>query len=91
MAQPQKDIRHYLQKVESNVNSIYLSPITMTELEKIIDKLQPKLSSRPDNVNNKIVKEIKEFIVSPLTNIYIMSLSEGIFPEKMKMAKIVPL
>ena len=91
MAKPQKNINKYLQNVSSNVNSIYLNPIIPKELETIIDNLQPKLSSGLDNVNNKIIKELKEYIVIPLTTIFNNSLVEGIFPEKMKTAKVVPL
>ena len=89
--QPQRDIKTYLRNVSSNASSIYLNPIIPIELEKIIDKLQPKLSSGLDDINNKIVKELKEYIVIPLTIIFNNSLAEGIFPQKMKTAKVVPL
>ena len=91
MAQPKRDIKWFLQKVNSNASSIYLSPLTPIELEKIIDQLHPKLSSGLDDVNNKIIKELKEHIVIPLTIIFNNSITEGIFPQKMKTAKIVPL
>ena len=49
------------------------------------------MSSGLDDVNNKIIKELSEFIAPPLTIIFNNSLAEGTFPEKMKAAKVVPL
>ena len=91
MNTPNIGINNYLKNVRSNAKSIFLTPVTTVELERIISKLKPKLSSGLDEINNKIIKELKEFIVPPLSVIFNNSLREGIFPKKMKEAKVVPL
>ena len=91
MNTPNTGINTYLKNVRTNAKSIFLTPVTVVELERIISKLKPKLSSGLDEINNKIIKELKEFIVPPLTVIFNNSLREGIFPKRMKEAKVVPL
>ena len=91
MKRPNTNIATYLKKVRTNSHSIFLTPVTTVELEGIITKLKPKLSSGLDDINNKIIKELKEFIVPSLAIIFNNSLVEGIFPKRMKEAKVVPL
>ena len=91
MPSPRRTVASYLKEVESNQKSIFLMPVTEVEIRKIIGKLLPKHSSGIDNINNKILKELGDLIVYPLTKIFNNSLCEGIFPRAMKQAKVVPL
>ena len=38
-----------------------------------------------------LIKKILPVIIKPLKRIFNISLQKGIFPEKMKMAKVIPL
>ena len=91
MPRPRRTIESYLRNVESNQKSIFLKPVTEVEIRKIICKLLPKHSSGVDNINNKILKELGDLIIDPLTKICNNSLCKGIFPRTMKQAKVVPL
>ena len=91
MAKPTNSVDSYLSKITRNPNSIYLLPVTPLEIVKIIKGLKPKLSSGLDDINNKLLKELSAYIVVPLSMIVNSSLSSGIFPQKMKAAKVVPL
>ena len=91
MAKPTNNVDSYVSKINRNPNSIYLSPVSPLEVTKIIKGLKPKLSSGIDDINNKLLKEISEYIVVPLSQIINNSLTNGIFPLKMKTAKVVPL
>ena len=91
MKQPNISISNYLKQVKTNPQTIFLTPVTTVELEQIIKNLKPKLSSGLDDINNKIIKELKEYIIPPLSIIFNKSLVEGVFPDKMKEAKVVPL
>ena len=71
--------------------SIFLSPITQLELDRMINKLPNKNSSGFDNISNTLLKEIKPWIISPIVDIFNSSLTAGVFPELMKKAIIVPL
>ena len=91
MPRPRRTISSYLSAVENNQKSIFLTPVTEVEIHKIISKLLPKHSSGLDNINNKILKELGDLIIYPLTKICNNSLCKGVFPMAMKQAKVVPL
>jgi len=57
----------------------------------IIDKLAPKTSCGFDGVSSKMVKTIKVALIQPITLIINQMLHTGIFPDKLKIAKIIPL
>ena len=91
MTSSRKDLCQYLDKIPTCRTSIFLHPVTEIEVQKLIDKLEPKKSSGYDNINNILLKELKHIVTEPLSIIFNNSLVEGIFPEKMKKAKVVPL
>ena len=77
--------------IPKNTASIFLTPTTSAEIRSLISKLPNKKSSGVDNIDNIILKEIKECISTKLVEIFNLSMLEGIFPEKMKLAEVVPL
>ena len=48
-------------------------------------------SSGFDQLNNKLLKELRHELATPLCTIFNLSLNTGCFPTKMKYAEIVPL
>ena len=58
---------------------------------KIIADLKPKSSAGYDNLSSKLLKDIKGIISRPLSIIINQSLCSGIFPSKLKLAKVIPL
>ena len=91
MPKPKRTIESYLKEVQNNQKSIFLTPVTNLEVKKIINNLLPKHSSGLDNINNKILKEIGELLIDPLSTIFNNSLCKGVFPRAMKKSKVVPL
>ena len=87
----QHDIDHFLSKIESNKKSIFITPCDNAELSKLIDSLPNKNSSGSDGISNNLVKELKLVLLDPLRMIFNQSISQGIFPDKMKHAQIAPL
>ena len=88
---PDKNISDYLKKIKRNENSIFLSPTTPVEIIKLISNLPNKTSSGFDQLNNKLLKELRHELATPLCIIFNLSLNTGCFPTKMKYAEIVPL
>ena len=84
------NITKFLNKIKRSDKTMYLDPITPTEIKQLINKLPAKDSSGYDNISNNLLKHIKESVVSPLTYIFNLSLSSGVFPENMKLAEIIP-
>ena len=70
---------------------MYTTPTTPTEIDTIIKKLASKQSSGYDNISNQMLKWLHPVITLPLCIIFNKSLQEGHFPNKMKLAEIVPL
>ena len=58
---------------------------------KIIDNLPNKSSYGHDNLSLKLMKSVKFVLCKPLTIIVNQMLTTGIFPEKLKIAKVVPI
>jgi hypothetical protein len=65
--------------------------ITSEDIVKIINKFKSKSSVGFDNISMKIMKKISVYISVPLSIIINQSLRTGIFPDKLKIAKILPL
>ena len=61
------------------------------DILKIINKMDNMSSSGYDMFSNKILKAIKNEISKPLTLIINQMLESGIFPDSIKIAKIIPL
>ena len=70
---------------------MYMKPIVEMDIIKIIGKFSPNKSAGHDNIGNYIIKNVSKEIVTPLTNIFNLSLSTGIVPDKLKIAKVVPI
>ena len=82
---------HYLNKISGLQKSIFLSPVTETEIEKIVMNLPNKPSSGMDGISNILLKKLTYCIAHPLTLIFNKSLMEREFPDIMKVADVVPL
>jgi hypothetical protein len=65
--------------------------VTSDHVSKIIDKLRTKLSFGFDGISTKLLKYVKHILLLPLTVTINQSLKTGIFPEMLKIAKVIPL
>ena len=65
--------------------------VTEDTVGKYIDKLAPKTSCGYDDISTKLLKRIKDIILEYLTVIINQSLMTGIFPDRLKIAKVIPL
>ena len=73
-----------------NFNFMF-SLVKPDDINKIIDKLKSKTSTGIDGISNKILKGIKSAIIEPLTLIINQIFTTGIFPHRLKQAKVIPL
>ena len=83
------DYTHYLNEIESP--NFQFHDVTEAQVDKIIRNLPNKTSTGFDGISNKFVKQIKNCIIKPLTCIINQTLQKGIFPTKLKIAKIIPV
>lgn len=61
------------------------------EITRIISGLKDDCAVGWDNISNKILKTFKHILVPPLTHIFRICLSEGIFPRCLKKAVVIPI
>ena len=65
--------------------------VNCVDVKKVIDGLATKYSCGIDAISTKLIKMISDAIAGPLTVIINQSLFTGIFPDKLKIAKVIPL
>ena len=65
--------------------------ITEDDINKILTSLDSKTSSGIDNISNTLLKSIQQHLSKPLSLIVNQMLKTGIFPDKLKIAKVIPL
>ena len=88
-AAPNKSFRDYLTK---NIRTTFqFHNITQTALERIIDHFKSKTSTGHDGLSMKLMKDLKHVLIEPLTIIINQMLNTGIFPDKLKIGRIIPL
>ena len=73
------------------IHKFMFKPISEETTINIINRMHPKSSSGKDGISTILLKTIKHEICKPVTTILKQSLSTGIFPDKLKVAKIIPL
>ena len=67
------------------------NPISETVVLKAIDRIKPKLSCGVDGISSKLLKSMKHELAPYLTIIINRTLLTGVFPKKLKVAKVIAL
>ena len=76
---------------DRNDNSLFLIPTDTSEIKRVVNNLNNKMSAGQDGISNIVLKNIVDEILIPLEYIFNLSLVNGIVPEKMKIARVVPV
>jgi len=74
-----------------NAHSLFLGPVTSHDILNITVKLKSKNSTDYNNMSSKLMKATIQNTVHPLTHIINLSLEKGIFPNDMKISRVVPI
>ena len=83
---------HYTSYLKRVITSTFhFDLIDKDDVMKTITSLKAKESAGYDGLSTKLLKIIGPVILKPLTLILNQSLVTGIFPDKLKIAKVVPL
>ena len=74
-----------------NSNSFFVSPVSPAEINIIINSMTNGKAVGPYSISIFLLKILSEHIEIPLCDIINDSFSNGIFPNMMKLAKVIPL
>jgi hypothetical protein len=77
--------------VKYNNNSMFLTPVIEEEVIDIIKGMRNKKSAGIDDIPDFIIKKCYPKLITALTYIINLSLSDGIFPDQLKATKVKPL
>ncbi len=77
--------------IERNPNSMFLKAVDEKEILDIVRNCKSKKSTDYNDIDITVVKKVIEGISKPLTYICNLSFQKGSFPNKMKIAKVIPL
>ena len=80
-----KNYRSYLG--ESSNISMYMTKTNTTEISKLISNLENKKSPGHDGFSGKFLKLCSPFISEILANILNLSISKGVYPDSLKIAR----
>ena len=69
----------------------FLNPTNPTEIINITQSLKTSKSQGFDRISTFMLKEIIHPLTKPLTHIFNNSLSQGVFPDLLKIAKVNPI
>jgi len=72
-------------------NSLFCTPVGRNELIYINSKLKNNKSPGPDNIGSKLVKDNVSILVDPLIHLFNLSITTGVVPDKLKLAKVIPV
>ena len=70
---------------------MFLTPTSAQEVNKCIKSLDSKKSRDTSGMSTKFLKVICKPVSEVLSNLFNQSLSQGIFPDHMKLALVTPV
>ena len=75
----------------SPLSSIYLQPTTIEEIIKLIGEIETKKATGPDGISSYIIKISRKVLAQTISKLFNKCLREGMFPDLLKIAEIIPL
>ena len=71
--------------------SVFLSSVTPVEIVEIAKSFQSNKAVGYDKIPMSIIKQFINILAEPLSHIFNLSFTSGIFPDDMKIACVIPL
>ena len=83
------DPTRYINKMYPTSMSVYLTDCS--EILNVVQRLETSSSIDYDRISHTVAKGVLWKIYKPLSEIFNMSFNSGEFPDKLKIAKVVPV
>ena len=68
-----------------------LRPTSTTKVFSLLNKLNKSRATGLDKISGRLLRECADLISSPICNIFNQSISQGVFPDDWKSARVAPL
>ena len=72
-------------------DTTFFQPVISSDVNKVICTFDQSKASGCDDLPVRMLVDAKDFVSEPLAFIMNLSFSTGIFPDKLKMARVVPI
>ena len=89
--QPRRDKDHTSYLKSRVALPFRISPTNPNEIKNIINDLDASKSSGPCDFPTKLIKLLTEIISVPFSDICNTSFNQGVFPDRNKIAKVIPI
>ena len=73
------------------VNSLFLETANEQEIVEICNSFRSGTAVGNDNISMNLIKETVNLVISPLASIINLSITSGIVPKQLKIARVIPL
>ena len=74
-----------------NNNNFFVRPTDGYEILKIVQAFKPKTSTDCNSISMSLLRKVINLIIEPLIHVCNLSLGTGVFPDKMKIASVLPV
>lgn len=81
-----QDIHNRNTTCDINTQTLYMTPADNTEIETCIMGLGSNSSAGPDGIPSRVLRKHRLHLLTPLTYLINLTMSEGIFPDVLKTA-----
>ena len=88
---PLNSNQNYLTGIRTVNQTMILNPITLSEMQNYINNLNANKSTKSTSPPIKFIKLSSKIISPILTQIFNCCIREGIFPDQLKSAEIIPI
>ena len=82
--------KDFLHTINSS-KSFFARPTNPLEIINIVHNFKAKKSAGFDEISPSVLKTTISYVAEPLANIFNLSLHSGVFPDLLKIAKVVPV
>ena len=76
---------------KSNTKTLFLSSTTLAKVASILKTFNLNKAIGPNSLSIEILMDLKSEISEPLSNLIYLSLNTGVFPNSLKLAKVIPV
>ena len=91
IAPPNQHVSVHDYLITKNKSSIFLDPVLEQDIIVTVNSCKSKTSCDFNGIDMKVVKKVVSYIARPLSDICNKSFTQGVFPDNMKVGKVIPL